>query len=485
MELEIKGCSYNERQINIEDMRLQGGDAFYLFQQQPVDPLAGCKNLISCLHQLIYRHYLYPSSQIENRKAVMPEPISEDDYEPSAYIDEEELIFPDSLKKSKQDVAKAINTINTIQELSLTYEKLKNIQESVIMETSLDSIIYSLDYRCELEEREPRFDENDYEEESALLQSAYHDHILEPINSLGINRLSTLLDALTDYHYELFVLFQNLRNKVACELYRTEEIFKSRCRDRRLILTLLNERYTQVLNKYAGRFLSLTKNDIKCGKYTYESRVAVAYKRLNESILYKEMICGNYQDTNQGYADFICDFFDTHSHFAPTCKYDDVWEFLCCIMEVALLENLYSENGYLPDPFFPMPEGEVEKVGDETPKLPELCVKISEEEHKMLIKAAEAGLLKYNSERKGYDKGSENISKRLVAYLCGRLFCGAGPSSENEEEAIWDQGRDFAKGEAAMCKSLFGINISETRRGGRSKNCKPPQGYKSVDKLFR
>lgn len=118
-------------------------------------------------------------------------------------------------------------------------------------------------------------------------------------------------------------------------------------------------------------------------------------------------------------------------------------------------------------------------VGSSEGKQPmELCVELNSTQCKMLGKAEKAGIISYNAERKGYDKGKLS-SKALVAYLCGRLFCG-----DKVKGGEWIEGIRFY--DAKYCNELFGFDVAATRRKCRNSGTgKPPKGHKKVDDLFK
>ena len=91
--------------------------------------------------------------------------------------------------------------------------------------------------------------------------------------------------------------------------------------------------------------------------------------------------------------------------------------------------------------------------------------------------AEEAGIIAYNPERKGYDKGLL-ASQALVAYLCGKIFCG-----DYTDDGYWMEGMRFE--EAQLCERLFGFDVAATRRSARGKGAgKSPTGYEKIDKLY-
>lgn len=108
----------------------------------------------------------------------------------------------------------------------------------------------------------------------------------------------------------------------------------------------------------------------------------------------------------------------------------------------------------------------------------ELCVHVDPKQLGILGKAEDAGIIKYNAERKGYDPG-RRVSKSLVAYLCGRIFCGDYTS----KKGVWKEGGRFD--DAGLCKDLFGFDVAATRRSSRSTGAgKPPVGYEKIDGFF-
>lgn len=106
-----------------------------------------------------------------------------------------------------------------------------------------------------------------------------------------------------------------------------------------------------------------------------------------------------------------------------------------------------------------------------------LCVAINSGQRQKLDAADEIGIIAYNRDRQGYDKG-KFASQALVAYLCGKLFCG-----DYSEDGIWKEGSRFD--DAQYCQQLFGFDVAGTRRKARGSGAgKSPVGYEKIDKLF-
>lgn len=106
-----------------------------------------------------------------------------------------------------------------------------------------------------------------------------------------------------------------------------------------------------------------------------------------------------------------------------------------------------------------------------------LVIQINSKHRSNLDKAENASIIKYNSVRKGYDNG-EHTSNVLVAYLCGRIFCG-----DYTKNGIWIAGKRFD--DAKYCNDLFGFDVAATRRSSRSTGQgKSPIGYEKIDDLF-
>jgi len=116
-----------------------------------------------------------------------------------------------------------------------------------------------------------------------------------------------------------------------------------------------------------------------------------------------------------------------------------------------------------------------EETDNSKPK--ELCEKLSPEEELMLAKAEKEGIIVYDPIRKGYKLGS-STTQRLVAYLCGRLFC-----SDKTEKEIWKIGCRFNR--AKTINTIFGFDVARTRTAAlNSGGSMPPIGYERIDKLF-
>lgn len=106
-----------------------------------------------------------------------------------------------------------------------------------------------------------------------------------------------------------------------------------------------------------------------------------------------------------------------------------------------------------------------------------LSVAIQTSQRRQLEAAERLGIIAYNHTRQGYDKG-KLASQALVAYLCGRVFCG-----DYTKEGVWMEGKRFD--EAKYCEQLFGFDVAGTRRKIRSSGAgKSPIGWKKIDELF-
>lgn len=127
------------------------------------------------------------------------------------------------------------------------------------------------------------------------------------------------------------------------------------------------------------------------------------------------------------------------------------------------IENGTGNNGSADTP-----ESETEKP---------LCVAIRSNQRQILDAAESAGIIVYNRDRQGYDKG-QFASHSLVAYLCGRLFCG-----DYSEDGVWKEGSRFD--DAQYCQHLFGFDVAGTRRKVRGSGAgKSPIGFEKIDTLF-
>lgn len=106
-----------------------------------------------------------------------------------------------------------------------------------------------------------------------------------------------------------------------------------------------------------------------------------------------------------------------------------------------------------------------------------LCVALNQRQRQLLEAAERGGIICYNRAREGYDKGAL-ASQALVAYLCGKIFCG-----DYTQDEVWMEGKRFD--EAKYCEALFGFDVAGTRRSTRGKGCgKSPVGYEKIDELF-
>lgn len=107
-----------------------------------------------------------------------------------------------------------------------------------------------------------------------------------------------------------------------------------------------------------------------------------------------------------------------------------------------------------------------------------LCVALNSHHREVLYHAEQQGIIRYIASRKGYERG-ETSSNALVAYLCGRLFCG----DSTNREGRWVSGSKFD--DAKYCRELFGFDVAGTRRSTQGNGAgKSPIGYERVDKLF-
>ena len=119
---------------------------------------------------------------------------------------------------------------------------------------------------------------------------------------------------------------------------------------------------------------------------------------------------------------------------------------------------------------------EMSQQGEKNEAKP-LCVALNPSQRQLLEAAERGGIIHYNRARKGYDKGAL-ASQALVAYLCGRIFCG-----DYTRDEVWMEGKRFD--EAKYCEALFGFDVSGTRRSTRGKGGgKSPVGYEKIDELF-
>lgn len=107
----------------------------------------------------------------------------------------------------------------------------------------------------------------------------------------------------------------------------------------------------------------------------------------------------------------------------------------------------------------------------------QLCVTLNKTQRQMLEAAEHNGIIIYNNVRKGYDKGAL-ASQALVAYLCGKVFCG-----DFTKDGVWMEGKRFD--DAQYCELLFGFDVAGTRRSTRGKGGgKSPIGWEKIDELF-
>lgn len=114
----------------------------------------------------------------------------------------------------------------------------------------------------------------------------------------------------------------------------------------------------------------------------------------------------------------------------------------------------------------------------ETGKDHELCITLNSKQQAILKDAEKEGIIKYNPTQQGYVVGDQS-SKVLVAYLCGKLFCGDYTNKNGQ----WKAGGIF--NEAKHCKNLFDFDVAGTRRSAQGNGAgKSPIGHERVDKIF-
>lgn len=106
-----------------------------------------------------------------------------------------------------------------------------------------------------------------------------------------------------------------------------------------------------------------------------------------------------------------------------------------------------------------------------------LCVVLNSIQRRLLDAAEQKGIIFYNGVREGYDTGAL-ASQALVAYLCGKIFCG-----DYTKDGVWREGKRFD--DAKYCERLFGFDVAGTRRKTRGTGAgKSPIGYEKVDELW-
>lgn len=106
-----------------------------------------------------------------------------------------------------------------------------------------------------------------------------------------------------------------------------------------------------------------------------------------------------------------------------------------------------------------------------------LCVALNSTQRQMLEAAERSGIIIYNPTRQGYDKGIL-ASQALVAYLCGKIFCG-----DYTRDDTWMEGKRFD--DAKYCERLFGFDVAGTRRKTRGSGAgRAPIGYEKIDELI-
>lgn len=124
-----------------------------------------------------------------------------------------------------------------------------------------------------------------------------------------------------------------------------------------------------------------------------------------------------------------------------------------------------------------MSGADIKTAGGAAPQEKPLNIVVGKTIRQKLDIAEEAGIIAYNPERKGYDKGLL-ASKALVAYLCGKIFCG-----DYTDKGYWMEGKRFE--DAKLCEQLFGFDVAATRRSVRGNGAgNPPIGYEKIDKLY-
>lgn len=105
-----------------------------------------------------------------------------------------------------------------------------------------------------------------------------------------------------------------------------------------------------------------------------------------------------------------------------------------------------------------------------------LCIALNSYQKDIFDKAEAANIIRYNKERGGYDVAAQSTNN-LVAYLCGRIYCG-----DYEHDGQWKAGKRFD--DAQFINQLFGFDVAGTRRTAQGSTGNLPKGYERVDRLF-
>lgn len=191
------------------------------------------------------------------------------------------------------------------------------------------------------------------------------------------------------------------------------------------------------------------------------------YIQIDRNKDYKEQIFDNIV-LGKEYNDQMCNYLGVYEA-AKLLKMD----YLIPIVEISVSVCVWAEI-----------QLSVEK-GNEKMKLPELPDELNTDEAKKLFpKAVKAGLMQPLSNGSGYQW---NRSNALLAYFCGKIYCGDTLKQEAITEE-WKVKRGIGLLPEAALMSLFSNKEKQTIKNlgqSRLQLDRPPIGYKDIDILFK
>lgn len=163
----------------------------------------------------------------------------------------------------------------------------------------------------------------------------------------------------------------------------------------------------------------------------------------------------------------------TNNYYAPIGQKIDYVETINVRFDKDMNMQIEHAEKVVPSDAAPMPAQPERGCSDL------LCVALNSRQREVLRRAEKEGIIRYNAARKGYDKG-ETSTQALVAYLCGKLFCGDRVRRDEAGESVWVQGRSLE--EAQYCQQLFAFDVAGSRRQRKGKT--PPAGFERIESLF-
>lgn len=264
-----------------------------------------------------------------------------------------------------RDRSRTINALYAIQEIAAAHELIKKIQNALLID-SLENLIYSLGLDFSMSYIPNRDSLTAIKEPWECALYAYENYPMAE----GYKRIFSFLEEKESFAslksffediYKLaadaYYLFHEIASDTSARLQQLNTMSVAKHKNADLILDLLNDRISHVLSIKENHVRKQIKNGIRCGEYTIDDKLKECYQRMNECMLFKHMDA-KYEETSEGFAAFIVSFISQESDFSWYSHYDDVWEFLSCVIELELLKSIKSGKS-LPNPFFPIAEKSV------------------------------------------------------------------------------------------------------------------------------